>query len=132
MQTFKQILFLLDTDEKKKAFLLLIMILISASLGMLGVASIFPFVAIIANPDIVQTNLILNNLFQISNIFGVQSTEKFIFALGILLFFIFITFIVIITFFIIIFIVFYLCFYYFLISPLLLQQLQLICSLNLF
>ena len=90
MRTFKKILFLLDTNEKKKGFLLLIMVIISAFLGMLGVASILPFMAVITNPNIIQTNLILNNLFQISNIFGVQSTENFIFALGILLFLIFI------------------------------------------
>jgi ATP-binding cassette, subfamily B, bacterial PglK len=90
MQTFKKILFLLDANEKKKGFLLLIMVIISAFLGMLGVVSILPFMAVITNPNIIETNLILNNLFQISNIFGVQSTENFIFALGILLFFIFI------------------------------------------
>ena len=68
MQTIKKILFILSSRERKHAGLLLVMILIMALLDMIGVASILPFMAVLANPDIIQTNLILNNIFHTFNI----------------------------------------------------------------
>ena len=59
MQTFKKLLFLLTPYERKRAGLLLIMILIMALLDMIGVASIVPFVAVLANPGLIETNSIL-------------------------------------------------------------------------
>ncbi|WP_240704610.1 ABC transporter ATP-binding protein [Candidatus Pelagibacter sp. FZCC0015] len=88
MQTFKKLLFLLSTQEKKKASLLVIMILILAFLDMVGVASIMPFIAVLTNPSIVETNYFLKYMFQASSIFGVQNTQEFMFFLGVLLFFI--------------------------------------------
>ena len=69
MQTIKKILFILNSQERKHAGLLLIMILIMALLDMIGVASILPFMAVLANPDVIQTNVILNKMFQASSIF---------------------------------------------------------------
>ena len=69
MQTIKKILFILNSQERKHAGLLLIMILIMALLDMIGVASILPFMAVFANPDVIQTNVILNKMFQASSIF---------------------------------------------------------------
>ena len=86
MQTVKKILSLLTPKELKQGILLLLMILIMAILDMLGVASILPFMAVLSNPDIIETNVIYNKMFQISKIFGVENVEHFIFALGILLF----------------------------------------------
>ena len=86
MQTFKQFLFLLSTYERKHAYLLALMLIIVALLDMLGVASILPFIAVLTNPEIVETNLILNKMFQISNIFGVENKQQFLFALGTILF----------------------------------------------
>ena len=56
MQTFKKLLLLLSPNELKRAGLLLIMILIMALLDMIGVASILPFITVLTNPDIIQTN----------------------------------------------------------------------------
>ena len=86
MQTVKKILFLLTPNETKKAILLLMMILVMALLDMLGVASILPFMAVLSTPEIIETNIIYNKMFQISKKFGVENTQHFIFALGILLF----------------------------------------------
>jgi ATP-binding cassette, subfamily B, bacterial PglK len=86
MQTVKKILSLLTPKELKQGILLLLMILIMAILDMLGVASILPFMAVLSNPDIIETDVIYNKMFQISKIFGVENVEHFIFALGILLF----------------------------------------------
>ncbi len=64
------------------------MILILAFLDMVGVASIMPFIAVLTNPSIVETNYFLKYMFQASSIFGVQNTQEFMFFLGVLLFFI--------------------------------------------
>lgn len=86
MQTLKKLLFLLTPQERKRAGLLLIMILIMAFLDMIGVASIFPFVSVLMNPSLIETNLILNSMFKSSSMFGVENNQDFLFALGVLVF----------------------------------------------
>jgi ABC-type multidrug transport system fused ATPase/permease subunit len=86
MKTLKKLLFLLSSQEKKSAGLLLTMIIIMALLDMIGVASILPFMTVLTNPSLIETNIILNNMFKFSNIFGVYNNQQFIFALGILVF----------------------------------------------
>ena len=86
MQTFKKLLFLLTPLERKRAGLLLIMILIMSLLDMAGVASILPFMAVLTNPSLIETNFILNSMFKASSIFGVENNKQFIFALGALVF----------------------------------------------
>lgn len=88
MGTIKKILFLLTSQERKKAFLLLIMILIMAILDAVGVASIMPFIAVLTNPEIVENNFFLRILYDKSKLFGVESVDEFIIFLGILVFFI--------------------------------------------
>ena len=82
MKTIKKLLFLLSVQERKSAALLLLMILIMAFLDMLGVASIMPFIAVLTNPSLIETNYILNFLFQASGTFGVETNEQFLFFLG--------------------------------------------------
>ncbi len=91
MQTIKKILFILNSQERKHAGLLLIMILIMALLDMIGVASILPFMAVLANPDVIQTNVILNKMFQASSIFEVENNQQFLFVLGIIVFVLLVT-----------------------------------------
>ncbi len=86
MQTFKKLLFLLTTHERKRACLLLLLILVMALLDMIGVASILPFMAVLTNPSLVDTNLFLNFLFKTSAIFGVSNNQQFLFILGLLVF----------------------------------------------
>jgi ABC-type multidrug transport system fused ATPase/permease subunit len=86
MQAFKKILFLLTVQERKRAGLLLIMIIIMALLDMVGVASILPFMAVLTNPILIETNVILNTMFQTSKIFGVETNQEFIYALGVVVF----------------------------------------------
>jgi ABC-type bacteriocin/lantibiotic exporter with double-glycine peptidase domain len=86
MQTFKKFLYLLTSREKKTAGLLLLMTFIMALVDMIGVASIMPFVAVLTSPNLVETNSLLNIVFQFSNSFGVKNTQQFLFALGVLVF----------------------------------------------
>jgi ATP-binding cassette, subfamily B, bacterial PglK len=86
MKTFKKLLVLLTPQERKRAGLLLIMILIMSLLDMIGVASIFPFMAVLTNPSFIEKNSILNTMFEASNIIGVKNNQQFLFLLGILVF----------------------------------------------
>lgn len=86
MQTFKKLLFLLTPLERKRAYLLLLGILVMAFLDMVSVASILPFMTVLTNPGIIETNIILNSMFEASHIFGVENTQQFLFALGVLVF----------------------------------------------
>ena len=91
MQILKKLLFLLTPYEKRQASLLLVMMLFMALLDMVGVASILPFIAVLTDTSIIETNLILNKLFLFSKNFGIQDEQEFIFALGILVFVVLIT-----------------------------------------
>ena len=86
MQIFKKLLFLLTVEERKRAAFLLIMILIMAILDMIGVASILPFLAVLTNPDLIESNLILNSMFQFSTKLGVEDNQNFLFVLGLIMF----------------------------------------------
>jgi len=86
MKKISKILSILTAKERKKVFLLLFMVLIMALLEMVGVASIMPFISVLVNPEIIETNSILNNIFQASNIFGVETKQHFLFFLGLLCF----------------------------------------------
>ena len=86
MQKFKKLFFLLSSKDRKSALLLLVMIIIMALLDMIGVASILPFVAVLSNPSLIETNTILNTIFKNSNMLGVENNLEFIFLLGIFVF----------------------------------------------
>ena len=86
MSNFKKLLFLLTSQEIRFSGLLLVMILIMALLDMIGIASILPFMAVLTNPGLIETNQILNFMFLNFKVFGVENAEQFLFALGILVF----------------------------------------------
>jgi ABC-type bacteriocin/lantibiotic exporter with double-glycine peptidase domain len=91
MQTFKKLLFLLSPPEQKRLSFLLIMNIIMALLDMIGVASILPFMAVITNISLIETNIFLNTIFQSSNIFGVKTKQDFILFLGVFVFLLLVT-----------------------------------------
>jgi hypothetical protein len=62
------------------------MILVMAFLDMLGVASILPFIAVLANPSLVETNPMLSWGYKFSANLGVSTIEQFLFLLGLLVF----------------------------------------------
>ena len=86
MQIFKKLLFLLTPDERIRASFLLIMIIIMALLDMIGVASILPFMTVLTNPGLIETNFFLKKLYEFFSIFGVESEKEFIFSLGVSVF----------------------------------------------
>ena len=70
MQILKKFFNLLSLQERKQAILVFIMILIMALLEVIGVASIFPFMAVLTNPTLINSNSLLNWMFEFSGIFG--------------------------------------------------------------
>lgn len=82
----RKFLDLLSPAERKRAGLLLVMILVMALLDMIGVASIMPFMAVLANPELVETNAFLSPAFRVSEQVGVTTVEQFLFLLGICVF----------------------------------------------
>ena len=57
----KKINSLLTQKEKTKGIILLLMIMIMGFFDVLGIASIMPFMAVLTNPELIQTNPIINN-----------------------------------------------------------------------
>ena len=86
MLILKNFLYLLNPHERKRAGLLLFMILIMALLDMIGVASVLPFMAVLTNPDVIETNIILNKSFKFFQLFGVKNHQQFLFGLGVCVF----------------------------------------------
>ena len=78
MNTLYKILYLLSTSERKQAAILLFMILIMAILDTIGVASILPFMAIITNPDLIDTNIFLIAIFDFFKKFGLEDKQQFL------------------------------------------------------
>ena len=78
MDTIKKLSFLLTPIERRNALLLLLMFVIMALIDMIGVASILPFMAVLTNPSLIETNMILNYMYQVSNIFGVENDQEFL------------------------------------------------------
>jgi len=86
MQKLRKLLYLLTPQERRRASLLLLMITIMALLDMIGVASILPFMAVLTNPSIIETNIFLNTMFHASSALGVENFQQFLFFLGIVVF----------------------------------------------
>lgn len=87
MNTFKKLYRLLLPYERKYFKLLLLMMIFMALLEMIGVVSIMPFIAVLANSDIIVTNTILKNIFLYAKKFGVETEQEFLFLIGITVFF---------------------------------------------
>lgn len=86
MSKFNKLLSILTSYQRKQAGWLLAMLIMVAFLDMIGVASILPFIAILTNPDLIETNSILNSIYQTSSIFGVDSHKQFFFVVGMFVF----------------------------------------------
>lgn len=83
MNTVRKLGYLLSPGERRKACLLLGMIILMALLDMLGIASIMPFMGVLANPDIIQSNQILKSIYAQ---LGFTSEEIFLIFLGAMVF----------------------------------------------
>jgi len=83
MTTYKKIYYILTPKERRLAYLLLVMILVMALLDTIGVASIMPFMSVLANPMVVKTNKWLAMAY---TKLGFTEPKTFLFFLGLVVF----------------------------------------------
>lgn len=81
IKCYKKIWSLLTGHERKKAVFLLLMMILMAFMEVAGVASVMPFLAVLGNPQMVETNTYLAAAYEA---LGLESTQAFLMALGIL------------------------------------------------
>ena len=86
MENIKKFSYLLSSQERLRVIFLFFMILIMALIDMLGIASIMPFIAILANPELIESNNILNSIYEIATNFGIKTEKRFLFAMGVVVF----------------------------------------------
>ena len=95
MLNTRKIFFLLTRQERVRAIFLLLLILSMALIDMLGIASVMPFIALLTNPEIINTNEFINFIYNKANFIGVKSERDFLILSGILVFFLIIISIII-------------------------------------
>lgn len=83
MVMIRKLFDLLTPGEKLRATLLVALMLVMALLEAVGVASIMPFIAVISNPQLVETNVLLAKIYWFT---GVNDIQEFLFFLGVMVF----------------------------------------------
>jgi ATP-binding cassette, subfamily B, bacterial PglK len=74
---------LLSPTARRQSVLLLVMILIMSLMQTLGVASVMPFMSVVANPDAITTNAYLADAY---TRLGFSGSQQFLIFLGVLMF----------------------------------------------
>jgi len=82
MQTISRLFDLFSPVERKCAGILMAMLLVMPLFDTLGVASIMPFITVLANPALVETSSVLSWVYQFSENMGVSSVQLFLFQMG--------------------------------------------------
>jgi len=79
MNVYKKVLKLLDRRERKRLYLLFGAMTISALIEVVGIVSIFPFLSLITNPELINDNRTLNWFYTTLNF---QSANRFLIFIG--------------------------------------------------
>ena len=87
MSSLVKIFKILNSNERIEAYKLLVLIFTMSTFDILGVASIFPFIQTLINPTLIETNIILSNIYAFSSNLGFSTIRQFQFLLGVLVFF---------------------------------------------
>lgn len=83
----KKLFNLLSKKERKHVFFLIIIILISAILEVLGIAAILPLIALLSNPNLIESNLLINKIYIFLNF---NDPQVFLFYVAVSFFIIFV------------------------------------------
>jgi ABC-type bacteriocin/lantibiotic exporter with double-glycine peptidase domain len=86
MKEIHKLIYLLTPVEKRRAILLVGMALIMALLEVIGVASIMPLMAVLANPQLVQANSLLSTAYAHVGVLGIHDVNHFLFLMSCLVF----------------------------------------------
>lgn len=80
----KQLFQLLSSEQRKRFYRLQILVILMAIMELLGIASIGPFMALVADQQLIETNSILVKLYELS---GASSANQFLFIVGLVVLF---------------------------------------------
>lgn len=83
-ETLKKLIFILPRSQRPQAILLLLLGILAALVQAGGIASIMPFMAVLASPEVIETNPQLNWVYEY---FAFTSAHRFLLALGFLVLF---------------------------------------------
>ena len=84
LNSFNKIYTLLSLHERKRAGLLLGMILVMSLLDAIGIASVMPFLSVLANPEVVTQNEFLALIYTYLEF---ENEQSYLFFLGLMVFF---------------------------------------------
>lgn len=79
INTYKKLWELFDSHEKKRSLQLLFLMLIMAITEVIGVGSIMPFLSVLGNPEVIETNQYLNKVYHYLEF---DNTNSFMIFLG--------------------------------------------------
>ena len=85
IKTIKNYIYILLPSEQKLTLLLLFMTLIAVLMDIAGILSVLPFMYVLTDPSIIETNEILKTVFEISLNYGIKTNHQFLIFLGILI-----------------------------------------------
>jgi len=86
MKKLKKTIDLLNASERKRGLLIVLILIIMSILEAISVASVMPFLAILGDPSLLETNLYLKEFHILAKSFGVMTSEDFLVFLGLLAF----------------------------------------------
>ena len=80
IEIVKQLFRLLTSNQRKRFFILQVLVIIMAFAEIVGVASIIPFMALVGDMSVLEQENIIAQVYQAS---GIDSPRKFVFLLGV-------------------------------------------------
>lgn len=83
LKLYQKICKVLDKRERRLALLVLVLTIFVTVIEVLGVASIMPFMAVLANPDVIGKNKILLYVY---TTLGFETKDSYLFFLGVIVF----------------------------------------------
>lgn len=84
MKTFKNLLFLCLCTKPKNLITLCLMPILTALSEIIGIVSFLPFITVLADPNLVEKNSILNKIYNNFSVFGIKTINEFTFVLLVL------------------------------------------------
>ncbi len=82
METLRTALSLLTAQEKKRGAWIFVLVIGMALLETVGLASVMPFLAVLGDPTLLDTNYLLKAVYQFAKEMGVESPNRFLIFLG--------------------------------------------------
>ncbi|GFE64897.1 ABC transporter ATP-binding protein [Litoreibacter roseus] len=83
LEGYNRMIGLLDSAQKRRGMLAICMMFVTGALDLAGVASILPFLAVLGNPDVIQTQPLLSSTY---NALGYTDSAAFLRFLGVVVF----------------------------------------------